>query len=509
MKKNYFFGVAALCGLLAFTSCGSDDDPILDGPGNNEVATGEQVIVLDMQDTDVLSTKSRPLYSTDNRGSEDVTDVMLYIFKEEKGTQKLIKTILVDNWDNTCEEYKYGRKRTIKLEGKDKLEAGLTYTIYAVGQNETEVKGNPAPFKFQGAAIDPGQDQWKDIPGLLLTEDAIKGGITHNFATTPGSGFPYLLTKAVSYKGDGDAFASRAVGEVFSGQSKPVTLEPGEKSVSWTVLLKRQVAGVLGYFSNIPADGKAISDNQKDCWSTKLRLVASNRNDRLDMTIQLNKQNDDATEVGKENIVNGFKSTDTLDKDAYFKGADSKSKNAYIVYEIDLEDWFTMSKNNGWEDVIEDANDQNKKYLGKTSGWKNPYEGTNAAVTVADGAVLAGEFVIPFDKDETLNTFELQLMGKKKGTVTSFATDDNDTEYILQTWAVKLDAASVDATLKDTENHYSVYRNHLYQIGKRGGGDDPDKPGVDPDKPQPLDKSQELVIKINDQWEFIHDLEID
>ena len=506
MKKNYFFGAAALCGLLAFTSCGNDDDPILDGPGN-EVATGEQVIVLDMQDTDVLSTKSRPLYSTDNRGSEDVTDVMLYIFKEETGTQKLIKTIHVDNWDNTCEEYKYGRKRTIKLEGKDKLEAGSTYTIYAVGQNETEVEGNPAPFKFQGAVTAPGQDnQWKNIPGLLLSKDVIDEGITHNFATTPGSGFPYLLTKAVSYKDNGDAFASRAVGEVFSGQSKPVTLEPKE-SVSWTVLLKRQVAGVLGYFSNIPADGNALVDGTTACWSTKLRLVASNRNDRLDMTIQLNKQNDDATEVGKENIVNGFQSED-LDKDAAFKG--STTNNAYTVYEINLEDWFTMDEK-GWTDLIEDTEDGNKKYLGKTSGWKNPYEGTNAAVTVADGAVLAGEFVIPFDKDETLNTFELQLVGKKKGNDQGkgFATDDNDKEYILQTWSVKLDDASIDATLKDTEYHYSIYRNHLYQIGKRGGGDDPDKPGVDPDKPQPLDKSQELVIKINDQWEFIHDLEID
>lgn len=503
MKKNYFFGAAALCGLLAFTSCGNDDDPILDGPGN-EVATGEQVIVLDMQDTDVLSTKSRPLYSTDNRGSEDVTDVMLYIFKEETGTQKLIKTIHVDNWDNTCEEYKYGRKRTIKLEGKDKLEAGSTYTIYAVGQNETEVEGNPAPFKFQGAVTAPGQDnQWKNIPGLLLSKDVIDEGITHNFATTPGSGFPYLLTKAVSYKDNGDAFASRAVGEVFSGQSKPVTLEPKE-SVSWTVLLKRQVAGVLGYFSNIPADGNALVDGTTACWSTKLRLVASNRNDRLDMTIQLNKQNDDATEVGKENIVNGFQSED-LDKDAAFKG--STTNNAYTVYEINLEDWFTMGEK-GWTDLIEDTEDGNKKYLGKTSGWKNPYEGTNAAVTVADGAVLAGEFVIPFDKDETLNTFELQLIGKKKGTDTSFDTSDSD-EYILQTWSVKLDDASIDATLKETEYHYSICRNHLYQIGKRGGGDDPDKPGVDPDKPQPLDKSQELVIKINDQWEFIHDLEID
>ena len=495
--------MAALCGLLAFTSCGSDDDPILDGPGNNEVATGEQVIVLDMQDTDVLSTKSRPLYSTDNRGSEDVTDVMLYIFKENGGKQELVKTIHVDNWDNTCEEYKYGHKRTIKLEGKDKLSANLTYTIYAVGQNETKVDGNPVPFKFQGAATV--QNNWKDIPGLLLSDDDINNNgnrIFHNFATTPGSGFPYLFTQAVSYKNAEQKFASKVVGEVFSGQSKPVTLEPGDKSVSWTVLLKRQVAGVLGYFSNIPADGK--SDNQTECWSTKLRLVASNRNDRLDMTIQLNKQNDDATEVGKENIVNGFKSADDLAKDAYFKGG---KDNAYIVYEINLEDWFTMGIDNGWSDVLEVVDGKN--YLGKTSRWKNPYEGTNAAVTVADGAVLAGEFVIPFDKDETLNTFELQLMGKKKGKGTNFATDDNDTEYILQTWSVKLDDTSIDAAKGDGPKHYSVYRNHLYQIGKRGGGDDPDKPGVDPDKPQPLDKSQELVIKINDQWEFIHDLEID
>ena len=252
---------------------------------------------------------------------------------------------------------------------------------------------------------------------------------------------------------------------------------------------------------------EALADlrGKAQCWSTKLRLVASNRNDRLDMTIQLNKQNDDATEVGKENIVNGF-SDSALTKDAEFKeGTD----NAYTVYEIDLTKWFSFGNDGDWTGVAMDVD--GKKYLGETSKWKNPYEGTNAAVTVADGAVLAGEFVIPFDKDETLNTFELQLVGKKKGNDQGkgFATDDNDKEYILQTWSVKLDDASIDATLKDTEYHYSIYRNHLYQIGKRGGGDDPDKPGVDPDKPQPLDKSQELVIKINDQWEFIHDLEID
>ena len=59
----------------------------------------------------------------------------------------------------------------------------------------------------------------------------------------------------------------------------------------------------------------------------------------------------------------------------------------------------------------------------------------------------------------------------------------------------------------DTEKDYNIYRNHLYQIGQRGAGDTGE--GGGPDEPQPLDKDQILTIKINDQWEFIHDLEID
>lgn len=108
-------------------------------------------------------------------------------------------------------------REPLSWKGRISCRLVLTYTIYAVGQNETEVEGNPAPFKFQGAQTAPDDDNWKNIPGLYLTEDDIKGGITHNFATTPGSGFPYLLTKSVEYSKD-TKFASRAVGEVFSGQ---------------------------------------------------------------------------------------------------------------------------------------------------------------------------------------------------------------------------------------------------------------------------------------------------
>ena len=68
---------------------------------------------------------------------------------------------------------------------------------------------------------------------------------------------------------------------------------------------------------------------------------------------------------------------------------------------------------------------------------------------------------------------------------------------------------SIDQSQGDNEYVFNIYRNHLYQIGQRGNGDAPTDPGTGTDKPQPLDKDQELTIKINDQWEFIHDLEID
>ena len=133
----------------------------------------------------------------------------------------------------------------------------------------------------------------------------------------------------------------------------------------------------------------------------------------------------------------------------------------------------------------------------KAENWVNAISAVNSAPTLAQGAVFAGEFTIPFSRVNNTNTFELQLLGFEK----------DGAKKILKSWNVKLDAAS--QIEGDNADIYSIYRNHLYQIGKRGGTDDPNNPGTDPDKPQPLDKDQDLTIRINDQWEFIHDMEIE
>lgn len=480
MKRNYFLGAAAAFGLFALASCSNEDDPISPNQPGEEIATGEQVIVLDMQDTDVLSTKSRPLYSTTNQGAELVTDVKLLVYSIDDATnkKKFVKTISVPNWRNTSTDYSYGRQRTIKLSGDDKLKSseGEKFTIIAVGQDEESAI--PAPFTVNGQTI-----------AELASGTGLVADHTWNSSTTPGTGV--LKTDKLDYSTD-------RVSEIFSGQSQPITVEL-DGGFSANVILKRQVAGVLGYFNRIPA---WVEDAGSKKAVKYIRLVSSARNTQVDLTIQLDLQKDDATSLpgeATENVVNGFIADDADDAaDAKFKSGE----DAYAVYKIDLTKWFdtnAVSTGTAEDFYASDAlidGENGVKLLGGVAGWVNPLRNTNDGPTVADGSVLAGEFVIPFNKDESAsnNTFELQLLG-------------TDGSTVLKAWNVKLDAMSQGA--KDSEYFYNIYRNHLYQIGQRGGGDNPTDPGEDPDKPQPLDKDQELTIKINDNWEFIHDMEIE
>lgn len=493
MKKKFYYAAMFAAGLMTISTSCSNEDEIINEGENSEVATGEQVIVLDVQNTDVLSTKSRPLYSTDPKGAELVTYVKLFIFEvtstSADGPMKLVNVIDIPNWNNSSTDYDYGRKYTYKLTGDNKLSKDKTYTIIAVGQDEESAV--PAPFQFK---------EGNSLAELTFDESGADFNKDDEWAarTSPGEGF--IVTDTVQYNLSGNAYSNntKVVSEIFSGTSDPVELSL-DGGFQATVLLKRQVAGVLGYFNRIPAwvpvDGDHVS-------TAAIRLVSSARNTRVDLAIQLAKQKDDFQNNAEniENIVNGFTTSgDTNTEDAKFESGEK----AYTVYQIDLTKWFKGGGNTSegtrfWKDeAMADGVTDNGYNLLSEDQWVNALKGTNNTPIVADGAVLAGEFVIPFDRVTGIkdNTFELQLLDSI-GTVT-------------KAWKVKLDDKSLNTELGDDSYVYNVYRNHLYQIGKRGGTDDPDNPGEDPDKPQSLDKDQELTIKINDQWEFIHDLEID
>lgn len=237
------------------------------------------------------------------------------------------------------------------------------------------------------------------------------------------------------------------------------------------VVLNRQVAGTFGYFEAIPYfDG-----------ATKLQLVAPQRNTKLVLGEFANF--DLSSNGGNDGNINFV-----------VNGTEKASDN--VIYEIKLSDWFKALKDDDKDGLIDyDA-----------TNWKNPYTGK---ATFKAGSVFGGTFLIPFAKVGAENTFVLKLTNDDASHAyatwtVKLPTDGKQTaEYTLKSWGTD----SFESTsCTDIATTYNVVRNHLYGIGERTL----DNPGTsNPDKPEPLNKKQELTLRVNDNWEAIHKMEIE
>ncbi|WP_308777069.1 hypothetical protein [uncultured Bacteroides sp.] len=272
--------------------------------------------------------------------------------------------------------------------------------------------------------------------------------------------------------------------EIFAGQLD-LTVE-AKKGFKTPIILNRQVAGAFAYVKDIPYfDGVKY-----------LKLVASAKNKSL---VLGNFNSFDLTGNGSGNeghvnyVVNGADAAN----DGNYK---------YDISKVDLAEWFTTIKDGDSDGLIDvDANWKNG-IDSKTDGEKE--------TTFQKGSVFGGDFVIPFAKVDAHQSLTLVL------------TKEDGTE--LKSWKVKL-AGDVNSayywdgsnwtsqTSGETVNNYSLVRNHLYGIGTRmkdnpGEGTDPE-PDPDPedpeDKPESLNNKQELILKVNDNWEVIHGMELE
>lgn len=264
--------------------------------------------------------------------------------------------------------------------------------------------------------------------------------------------------------------------EIFAGSTAQFEINENQKGFTQTVVLNRQVAGTFGYFESIPYVVGA----------TKLQLVASNPNKSL---VLGNFNSFDLTGNGTGNgtnvkyVVNG--TNPAVDK---------------VVYTIDLTKWFKAIKD-GNNDGLIDADAAN---------WNKPTTITGASFKT--GSVFGGSFLIPFQKNDN-QTFVLQLVNDNGDVLKSWAvklpSDDGQlSEYTLSSWNSATSVFANTSDTKDAADKYSVVRNHLYGIGERSL-DKPTTPGTDPDKPEPLNKKQELTLRVNDNWEVIHKMELE
>lgn len=271
---------------------------------------------------------------------------------------------------------------------------------------------------------------------------------------------------------------NKAPQEAFAGESSIKLLED-YAAINPSVTLHRQVAGYYGYFTSIPVEvnGKKV---------TNVRLVARSKNTKLtygNFNSSFTTTNDKIMYV-----VNGSEPATT--KDAKFKG--SADNDAYTVYNIKVDAWFTHGDMNN--DGILDEKDALIK-----DGWTNALA-DKGYLTYQPGTIFAGGFAVPFAATDAA-TLELQLL--------------DASGEILKSWTVAMATPQptgqgvdgVALTVPETVQNFSFFRNHMYTLGKKV--DNTDKPGTTtPDEPEPLDKSQSMILRVNDNWEVINRMTI-
>lgn len=274
----------------------------------------------------------------------------------------------------------------------------------------------------------------------------------------------------------------KAAQEAFAGESSIKLLED-HAAINPSVTLHRQVAGYYGYFTSIPVEvnSKKVTDVRLVARSKNMKLTYGNFNSSFTTT------NNDIMYV-----VNG--SVPATTKDAKFKG--SADNDAYTLYNIKVAEWFIKGDTNN--DGILDEKDALTKD-GKEA-WINPLE-AKGYKTYQKGTIFAGGFAVPFAAVDAA-TLELQLL--------------DASGEILKSWTVEMAAAQptgkgvdgVALTVPETTQNFSFFRNHMYTLGKKVDNTN-NKPGTTtPDQPEPLDKSQSMILRVNDNWEVINRMTI-
>lgn len=444
MKKGMFFALAASS--LLFSAC-SSDDAVVSTEGQNEAV--QQIVLQVASSGDGLTTRAgRPLYSS--QALQTIQNVRVLIYNTT--TNAIVKDEQLD-WTKSATYNNHGRQLTLNYKGDKRLEAG-SYKVMAVGYSDN------SDYNY---SLD------------VTSTDALTGKYSDITATLK---------------------AGKVAEEVFAGDAA-LTINADKKITNLTsgeedgldVTLHRQVAGSFGYFCNIPAKvgGKTAKT---------LRLVVRDKNDML----TFNNFNSSFTAAGATGstikyYVNGSKSAAAPTSDAQFKDG----SEGYVLYSINLDDWYK----NGDQD--------HDGLLTEKDGWTHADIFKNT--TLVKGSVFGSNFVIPFNLTSGKSTMELQLLD----------ADGN----IIKFWTVSIPTADVNndgtmGAIDETASIFNVVRNHMYNLGvKPSNGANPDpsnpdpdpKPDPDPDKPDPdepedLTKSQNLILKVNDNWEAIHKMEL-
>lgn len=403
--------------------------------------------------------QSRPIYSFSPEQNVDRVDLIII---ERALTARIVYKGTFTNWSDTenkvsvpyVEGENRGRQTEVVLKGENMLEEGVEYLAYAVGYH-SGTYGDYEPFK-----------------GLSL-----------------GDKFPNteMVTVPDGYK----------VAEIFAGaqsfyvENGKIIDDPEDEEVSEipAIRLRRQVAGLMGYYTRIPAviEGKSVR-------AIRLATLKVNRTIIFGGFRSLYDPND----FSKLKVINGF--NPRTDYDAKFYG--SETNDAFVVAtDIELGKWFPGGENG----MPLDANGDG--FLdGKDLNWKINEELEEAGIIrVLPGSVFNSCYWVPIsitqeEADAGIPTFQLQLIGGNDEILNYWNIEVRQAEEFSATRTLVLPGESGVPEVIMEENPatpitFNIARNNLYSMGAKNH-----EQSYGEDEPIDLSSGKDLIINVNPDW---------
>lgn len=314
------------CGLLTFSACSNDDAFNEDETNVTAGETRNVELTFNFSVNSGEQTRGgRPLYSSE--ALQQVNAMKVYVFKQSGDDYVYSEEINGNNFgfNNSTAQGTESHSYTLT----DKLTDG-TYKFLAVGYEE----GYNTTFK-----------------ALTMTPDATKLS-------------ELLLELNAGHNAD----------EVFSGVSEPVTVSATSTSFNVGVELNRVVAGILGYFKNVPFE----IEHEGNMVQVKHVLV---------------------------NVIKKGTSANLADRTA--NGVD---EGKYTIIDIDMSSYKKDGDNN-WYAVAAQSGD----------------------VATVENSVLQGAYSLPIAAVTSSNTLEVVLTGESTSTVLKTFTvkDGEDTDFAI------------------------------------------------------------------------------
>lgn len=489
--RRQFLGALLFAGTLAFTACQNETVIYLDENGNPienvELKEGEGLLKINLSNTSENSRAVRPVGSS--AAANNVNVVKIYVFKGA-------------NTASGNEDYKFDNAVGVATGIDNVLAASgvITITNFTSTAGEHEVTEDP---------WEDHTDQTKTIKltGLAKNSKYKFVAVGYNVvnpesSTTNPYGEPSLSNGTTTL----NTFTTTALGEgktdydieeLFAGVSAENATQTDKAAFNTpaSVTLTRQVAGMLGYFDNVPT--KINSSVVK-----YVRVYANDEYTQFKWPAQL-LTDDDFNGDTKQTTVgsgNGESTTGTngkfllmefdMSKIATNWNEDSPTDDTYTFYDCSTDG---LSK----DDTSETDKGSGKAPLAEN--YKAP-----AGLKLVQNSIFGGRYIIPYAGHVDSQTLTVELQDASGNALKTLKVT---TENI----------PSISGGSLTGKYAYDIRCNNFYSIGKKlytdntGGDPDPDPNPENPDPDEPIDLSSNtnIVVIINDAWEVLHNMGVE